>query len=279
MLNINILKEDPNEMKEYLATQEKFEREGNFNTDVNENSYEGTLAVTEDFPYIKKGFINGIKKAIYSTGMRIYTNKICKLFKLEIVGKENLKGIKSAIITCNHISKYDSFAVRKAVGINIMFVASDFNNWKGKMGDTARYTGYLPLSGKLSVMRKFNEAIEYYLNKGKKILIYPEQAMWRDYKKPRPLKDGAFHYASKHNVPIIPLFITFRPSGIVDEGIEFYYYTIHILKPIYPQSNLDKKANTEYMRKENYTRWKECYESTYNKKLEYTTIDKSKIKI
>ncbi len=279
MLSINILKEDPNEYKKYMETQANFERDGNFNTDVNENSYEGTLPVTEDFEFIKKGIKNAIKHAIYSTAMRIYTNKICKLLHVEIKGKENLKGIKSAIITCNHISKFDSFAIRKAVGINIMFVAADYNNWAGKMGETARHTGYLPLSNKYTVMKNFNQAIDYYLKKGKKILIYPEQAMWRDYEKPRPMKDGAFHYAVKHNVPILPLFITFRPSGIVDNGIEIKYYTVNILKPIYKQDNLTNKENIEYMRKKNYFIWKECYENTYKKELVYTTIDKSKIKI
>lgn len=103
MLSVDILKEDPNEYKKYMTIQEQFEREGNFNTDINENSYDGTLPVTEDFEFIKKGIKNAFKHAIYSTAMRIYTNKICKLLKVEIKGKENLKGIKSAIITCNHI--------------------------------------------------------------------------------------------------------------------------------------------------------------------------------
>lgn len=279
MLSVDILKEDPDEYKKYMEIQAEFEKKGIFNTDVNENSYEGTLPVTEDFEFIKKGVKNAFKHAIYSTAMRIYTNKICKLLKVEVKGKENLKDINGAIITCNHISKFDSFAVRKAVGVNIFFVAADYNNWAGKMGETARHTGYLPLSNKFSVMKKFNQAMEYYLNKGKKILIYPEQAMWRDYEKPRPLKDGAFHYAVKHRVPILPLFITFRPSGNVEDGIERKYYTVNILKPIYPQENLTVRENIEYMRKTNFARWKECYESTYQKKLTYTTIDKSKIKI
>lgn len=279
MLSIDILKEPADEYKKYMKIQEQFELDGNFNEDVNENSYDGTLPVDENFEFIKKGFKNTFKHAIYSTAMRYYTNKIAKFVKLQVVGKENLKGIEEAIVTCNHISKFDSFAVRKAIGINIQFVAADFNNWAGKMGDLARYNGYLPLSSKYSVMKKFNQAIEYYLNKGKKILIYPEQAMWRDYKKPRPLKDGAFHYAAKHSVPILPLFITFRPSGMIDDGVEFMYYTIHILKPIYPLVNKSNKDNIEYLRKENYAAWKTCYEDTYNIPLKYSTIDQSKIKI
>ena len=198
------------------------------------------------------------------------------LFGLKIKGKENLKGLKhkGAIITCNHISLFDSFAVRYAVGYDIMFLAAEFNNWKGKLGEISRHTGYLPVTNKIKCVRKLNEAIEFYLiKKHKKILIYPEQSAWRNYPKPRPMKNGAFHYATKHNVPIIPLFITFRESN--DE--EVLYYTINILKPIYPNPLLTSKENIEYLRKANYNQNKQCYEYTYNTKLEYTTNDKSKI--
>ena len=122
-------------------------------------------------------------------------------------------------------------------------------------------------------MRKFNEAMEYYLEKKKrKILFYPEQAMWREEPRPRPLKDGAFHYAVKHNVPVLPLFITFTPKAkMIDEQNrqEFSDYTIHILPPIYKKPELNNKENVEYMKNENYKLWTETYETTYNKKLEF----------
>ena len=88
---------------------------------------------------------------------------------LKVVGKENLKGVKGGIVTCNHISKVDSFAVRAAVGNDLMYVAADYNNWKNPLGTIGRATGYLPISSTLDrkVMRKFNEAMEYYLKKAK----------------------------------------------------------------------------------------------------------------
>ena len=276
-LDINILKEDPKEFEEYSNMLIDYEKEGKFSTDqdvVDPNSYD---QVDENFPYIRKGFKYAVKHSFFIKAMKLYCKKINKeLTNLKIEGKENIKGIKEAIITCNHISKVDSFAVRAAVGMDIMFVAAEFNNWKGPMGEIARHTGYIPLSTKLNLklMRKFNEAIEYYLKKHKKILIYPEQAMWREYKKPRPLQNGAFHYAVLNNVPIIPLFITIEDKEEkVDENgkMNFGNYTIHILPPIYPQANLTAKQNEKYMNLENYNLWKECYEKTYNKKLTYTT--------
>ncbi len=277
LLDVNLLKEDAKEFKKYSKVHETLEKNGEFFVDENENSLEGCEPLTEDFPFIRKGFKYALKHSFYIKAMKLYTKKVNKeLTNLKIEGKENLKGVKEAIITCNHISKADSFAVRAAVGVDIMFVAAEFNNWKGPMGDIARHTGYIPLSTKLNLklMRKFNEAIEYYLNKHKRILIYPEQAMWREYKKPRPLQNGAFHYAVMNNVPIIPLFITIedKQEKVDASGkMNFGNYTIHILPPIYPKAELDNKANEEYMRLENFKLWKDCYEKTYNTKLTYTT--------
>ena len=91
------------------------------------------------------------------------------------------------------------------------------------------------------------------------------------YDKPRPLKNGAFHYATKFDVPIIPAFITYRNSGKFDkEGLEIKYFTLHILEPIYPKKTLTKTQNIEYLKNKNFELWKQVYEQTYEKKLKYT---------
>lgn len=284
--DVHVFKENVDDVKKYRKIQEELEKEGKFDHDVDGVSYEGALPVTEDFPFIKKGFKNLVLRLFYLKLLKKYGKIVnTELTNLKVVGKENLKGIKGAIVTCNHISKVDSFAVREAVGYDINYVASDYNNWKGIIGDVGRNTGYIPISPKLDtkIMRKFNEAIEYYIEKKKrKVLIYPEQAMWREEPRPRPLKDGAFHYAVKHNVPIIPLFITFEPKEkMIDDQnrLEFSDYTIHILEPIYPKENVKNRENVEYLRQANYKAWKEVYEQTYGKKLEYATEDASKIRI
>jgi 1-acyl-sn-glycerol-3-phosphate acyltransferase len=102
--------------------------------------------------------------------------------------------------------------------------------------------------------------------------------MWREEPRPRPLKDGAFHYAVKHNVPVVPLFITFTPKEkMIDEQNrqEFSNYTIHILPPIYKKAELNNKENVEYMKNENYKLWAQTYENTYNKKLEFNIESKN----
>ncbi len=260
-----------------VDTHNKLELKGEFNADENENESKGALPI-DDYVYIKRGPKNWVKRKFYTALFKAYSKKINKIFNTQVVGKENKKGVKGAIVTCNHISYFDSLVARTGIGFDSYFIADEFNNFPGFMGELARNVGYLPVSSDHKIMRKLNDALEIVLTKKKKkVLIYPEQSMWRDYEKPRPLKNGAYHYAVKFNVPILPLFITLSPSGVTENGRERKNFTLHILPPIYPKENLSNKENLDYLKAENFRLWKECYEQTYNKKLVYTTIDQSKL--
>ena len=104
-------------------------------------------------------------------------------------------------------------------------------------------------------------------------VVYPEQSLWWNYKKPKPLKSGAFRFASKNNVPVVPIFITMKNSDkIGNDGFPILEYYINIDKPIYPDENLSVKENTENMKSKNYEVWKNIYENFYNIPLEYTTV-------
>lgn len=275
-VDVNILKNPREKYLEFESLAKDYEKQGLFHADLDEPSPDSYYPVDETYPYITKGLKNKIVKAFYYKVVRKYAKQINRqLCNLKVEGKENLKGVKAAIITSNHFSEIDSFPIIEAAG-NIMFVANETNNWKNFIGDIMRKIGFIPLPGNLNIktMRKFNEAISFYLKKGKKILIYPEQAMWREYTKPRPLQNGAFHYAVINNVPILPMFITIQPKAqpVDEQGRQnFGDYTLHIFPPIYPKKDLSNKENENYMKMENYRLWKECYEKVYNKRLTYTT--------
>ena len=70
--------------------------------------------------------------------------------------------------------------------------------------------------------------------------IYPEAALWPYYTKIRKFKPGAFHFAVKDDVPIIPVVINFRaPRGIQKWfNMKVRYVTVHIGKPIYANKDL-----------------------------------------
>ena len=110
------------------------------------------------------------------------------------------------------------------------------------------------------------------LSTGHFVLVYPEQSMWWNYKKPRPLKPGAFRFAVKNKVPVLPFFLTMEDSEYLEKnGEPVQAYTVNILKPIFPDENLSDKENIENMKNKNYEMWKEVYEKTYKIPLVYKT--------
>jgi 1-acyl-sn-glycerol-3-phosphate acyltransferase len=190
----------------------------------------------------------------------------------KVLGQEYLKNIHSGIVTCNHVFIFDCLAAKKALtGKNLYITAAPFNNQKKFFGSLMRAGGMMPFSPNPHAMRNFNKAIEYYLFNGDFILFYPEQAMWWLYEKPRPFKNGAFHYAVKHNVPIIPLFITFTPRTIYKTTNDLPKdFTVHIMPPIYSKKEFSKIENIAYLKETNFLLCKEKYEEVYKKTLKYT---------
>ena len=265
---------DADSRAQVLADIEKYELSGEFDRHVDPVDYSIVEPVTKDFPYIRKGFDKIVTAFRYQFVVKPFRRKVLRdMIKPEVYGIENAKGIKSAVITCNHVNKFDCLALQHAFGklkSKIYTVAAPFNNMKGAFGEGMRAGGMLPLSDDPAAMRSFVAAVDWYLQHENFVVIYPEQAMWWNYKKPRVYKDGAYTFAVKNNVPIIPAFITYRPSGKVSEqGIEEMYLTVHIMEPIYPDPNLRRHDNVAQMKKKNFALCKAKYEEVYGIPLEY----------
>lgn len=195
----------------------------------------------------------------------------------KIVGFENIKDIKTgAIITSNHFNPLDNLVVRKfakEAHKNRLYIVAQETNlaMDGLVGFMMNYADIIPISSQLSYMKdNFPKIIKQILDNKNFILIYPEQEMWFNYRKPRTLKPGAYYYAAKNNVPVISCLVEMIDEDEA-ENDEFnkVRYVIHILNPIYPDSNLSPKENSQIMMKQDYEQKKEAYEKAYNKKLTY----------
>ena len=257
-----------------LAEIARLEREGRFDTHADPIDMDAALPVTPQFPYVPKF---GKRLSYFFTRLlKVYpfTKQVNKqMLHTRIEGKQHLRGIGAAVLTCNHINKFDCLAVQYACRPNRPFVvAAHFNNMRGNFGDCMRAGGMLPLGTDLATMRQFTEACRHYLSRGKRLLVYPEEAMWWNYEKPRPYKDGAFDLAVRNNVPVVPLFITLRPSGIFDgNGIEVKHFTLHIMPPLYPRNDLSYRENVAFLRDENMRLCREKYREVYGDYPVYET--------
>ena len=267
-----------------LERIEKLEREGRFDVDPEDDP--PTIELTpENVDYLKTKRKSKIKRTVANKIGETFLSEIIRTNKLiikEIKGIENLKNIDTgAIITCNHFNPFDFFAIEKAFRISgqikkkklyKVIREGNYTNFPGFYGFLFRNGDTLPLSSNKRTMIEFMKSVKTILSKGDFILIYPEQSLWWNYRKPKPLKSGAYKMAARNNVPVIPVFITMEDSNIIGrDGFPIQEYTLNISEPIYPDNNLTENQNKEIMKNKNFEIWKNIYEEFYNIPLEYTT--------
>jgi len=197
----------------------------------------------------------------------------------EIIGLEKIpKDLGGVLITSNHFSPLENTVIRHLMnnlGRKHLGIISQTSNFamKGIIGFLMNYADTIPISTEPRyLIRDFLLILkERLVDKQHAVLLYPEQEMWFNYRKPRPPKNGAYFYAAKLNVPIISCFVEMVDLS-EDDTDEFkkVKYVLHILDVLYPDPDKSIKENTEILGVADYTLKKTCYENVYGKELTYT---------
>ena len=270
---------------EVIARIEEYEKKGWWSKDVEEDP--PTIPLTPDkVDYLNKKLKNKIATLFVNIVAIHFIKKLVKTGQMiikDIKGIENYEAIKDsgAVLTCNHFNPFDNFAIHYALfpylyykngrALYKVIREGNYTNFPGLYGFFFRHCNTLPLSANFSTMKNFMAAMKVLLERGEKVLVYAEQGMWWNYRKPRPLTVGAFKFSVDSNVPVLPIFITMNDSDkIGGDGFPIQEYTLHFLPAIYPDPNKSAKENMEMLRDKNYAAWKEVYETTYGIPLTYS---------
>lgn len=185
--------------------------------------------------------------------------------------------IGGALITSNHFSPFENTVIRhmaRKKGRRRLNIVSQTSNlaMKGIIGFLMNYADIIPISDSFHYLSgDFISTLDGLLKKDEFILIYPEQEMWFNYRKPRPLKKGVYYYSAKLNVPVISCFVEIKDLDDMDND-EFHKisYVLHVLGVLYPDSEKSINENCDELRSKDYELKKSAYERVYNKPLDYT---------
>lgn len=230
-----------------------------------------------NFDTLRENSMNVPKRA----AARKLANKFTKIYNknTQIIGMENVEDLDcGAIFTSNHFNPADSTAIRHLTNqlkrtSKLDIVIEEENLFLKQFATFMYYCNTIPLSkSEIYMRRKFFPAIEKFLKQKHWILIFPEEEMWFNYKKPRPLKIGAYHLAVKYNAPIVPTFIAMyeRDDEYDENGLNKVDYKLYVSKPLYPDLSKLPKQRREELRKLDYEFKVKAYEIAYGKKLDYT---------
>ena len=259
------------ERRAILERIEEKEKAGLFHDSV-ENDPPTKELLPEDVDYLCKKLSSKIKRrtAIF-IGDRYFLDLIKKdvLVIDGVEGEEHLDVLKNgAIVTCNHFSAFDNYIVfhciRKYLPKKYLYKIireGNYTSFPGLYGFLFRHCNTLPLSSNRRTMINFMSAVNELLKQGETVLVYPEQEMWWNYRKPRPYKVGGFKIAYRAGVPVVPAFITMKhdETRTDNDGYPVQRHTLHIMPPIYPDTSLGEKAGAEKMMNEAYALCKAKY--------------------
>ncbi|MBE6575643.1 MAG: 1-acyl-sn-glycerol-3-phosphate acyltransferase [Ruminococcaceae bacterium] len=265
---------------ELLRRIAELERQELWHLDV-EDDPETYPLMPDQIDYLNEKLSNKIKNKIANLfGARFFDKMIAQrqLIIKEVRGIENFTAVKGGrIVTCNHFSVGDNYAVWVALRdymegkmLYKVIREGNYTNPPKPFGLFMRHCNTLPLSSQKATMVKFMRAFAELLRRGETILIYPEQGMWWNYRKPRPMQDGTFSLAARNGVPVVPIFITMEDSDVPDgDGFWVQEYTLHILPAIYPGEGVPYLRAKKEMKEKNYEAWVKTYEEFYQKPLVY----------
>ena len=270
------MKPETEKSPERLAILEKIaqlEREGRFDEDV-ENDPPSRVLEPDEIDYLNKGFLGNCRRMIafacaYLYFWKLERNRDIVVHRAE--GLAHLAGVQGAVITCNHFHPMDSFIMQRVFDdsghkkrMYRVIREGNYTNFPGFYGFLMRNCNTQPLSSNLQTMKKFMKAVEQVLTEGNCLLIYPEQSMWWNYRKPKPLKSGAFDMAVKNHVPVVPCFITMRDTDKLGaDGFPVQEYTPHLGAPIWPDESLPKSVAKEKMKQQTEAFCNQVYEKEY----------------
>ena len=181
-----------------------------------------------------------------------------------------------AFVTANHFNPFDNGVLRvftRAMGRGRLWAVSQGTNFvmPGINGFVLRNIDVIPLIGEPSYMNgPFRQLLQQRLDEGRFILIYPEQEMWFNYRKPRPGKRGAFLFAAQAGVPVIPTFTELQDlPGMTAPHFHDVRQVLHILDPIWPDPAKSDRQNSLDMCQADFEAKAACFCRCYGHPLSY----------
>ena len=239
------------------------------------------LKLVNDYWKNRKSFSSKINNQIGHAMLTTFAKTLAG--STEFKGLENLNNlpIGGAIVTANHFNQIDSLPIKllaNKMHHQLSIVIEDTNLMlPGFFRYLMNYVGTIPLVQSASYIGNvFPKHLSNALAKNNWVLIYPEQEMWWNYRKPRKLQRGAYYFAAKQNVPVISLLIEIRDLPKIEKKDSNFYetkYIVHVLQPIFPDVSLSANENAHKMMEQDYQQKVAAYEKIYGKKLNYDFTD------
>ena len=187
-----------------------------------------------------------------------------------IKDRKKIKKLGACVSISNHVGFIDAVITRRAFGCKKQYIVAAPHNCKPNLGGhVLRAATVLPLPISFRGVKPFTEALEYVRDKKGAIHFYAEQSLWLHYRKPRPFKDGAFHYADRLDVPVVPMLYCFKEPRGLRKLFKMPKVVVKIADPIYGDKSLPTRERQMDLARRTKEAVDELYEQFYGEPMEY----------
>ncbi len=181
-----------------------------------EDSSQGKYQFDETYPYLDNSLnykLNDIVGCIVKWVVAAFWNRAH--FGLQVKGRKHLRDNREqlkngAMLVCNHVYVFDALCLYQATRQFRIWIPMYPKHFNGKSVWFLRHMGGLPLPETRSGVVKFTEAMDEHHRRKEWFLVFPEAVRWNWYQPIRPFREGAFSFAYKYDIPVVPTVITYR---------------------------------------------------------------------
>ncbi|NLM00716.1 MAG: 1-acyl-sn-glycerol-3-phosphate acyltransferase [Treponema sp.] len=216
------------------------------------------INLDENYPYIDKSFKHRFISFWQYIGTYILVFSIAPLiFGLRICARKNITKNKKlfkngAITISNHVYRWDFLGVLQAIRYRRSWFPALAENLCTSDRALIRNAGGIPVPSTIKALGAFNKAFDELHAKKQWIHLFPESCRWDYYQYIRPFKKGAFTFAYKYNLPIIPMAFSFRKPNKFEKLFTGGKpcITLNVGEPIMPKIDLGRKECVRVLREE-----------------------------
>ena len=228
-----------------------------------------TKKVPNDFRYINKSLLFRINSFLLKYLLAVPCLWLANvlIFKPKVVNKKLLKQLKKKgyYVYSNHVLPYDPIVlpiktqVRKKMIIMAgpdLFSINPFVSW------LVKHFGAIPIPNQDAEMcENFSNCLSWNINKGHRVLIFPEAHIWPYYNDIRNFKSVSFKYPVNDNAPIVVATTTFKKR----KGNKKPKPIIYLDGPFYPDTSLSFHDQINDLRDQAYNamKWRAGQENNY----------------
>lgn len=229
-----------------------------------EYSAEQNFKLPDNYKWVRTDILSKFLSGfIYGLAV-IFGELYCRMFlHMRVKGNKNLKDIKGGcFIYGNHTQPVGDVFIPALCVLpkRIYTVVSPANYGIPIIKKILPFLGALPIVSSLHGAKQLNKAIEYRVNNGHPIVIYPEAHVWEYYTGVRPFSDTSLKFPVKFNKPAFAMTVTYKKSRIFKRPI----MEVFLDGPFYSCGNTIKEKTADLHQKIYNTMKNRSYNSNYN---------------